>query len=172
MKFTKFLLSILLVGLSLFLFYNFYYEAEVVEPQVTTTTSSSLQWHAIQDLPNLQRTSPKKVLIDVYTDWCRWCKVMDKQTFTDPTLIAYLDAHYHLVKLNAEDKSNIQFKGQTFKYVPGGRRGYNQIAAALLNGQLSYPSFVILDENLNILDILKGYKDAKTFQKSLEKALR
>jgi thioredoxin-related protein len=136
-------------------------EADVPSPQ-------TLKWHSLQDLEVLQEKTPKKVIIDVYTDWCGWCKHMDKQTFTDAELIKYLNDNYYMVKFNAEDQSTVQFKGKEFNYVASGRRGYNEFAAALLQGRLSYPAFVVLDETSNPVNIIRGFKEAGAFRAALE----
>jgi len=165
MKISKIALLVLLLagGLALMSHYK------IVSSNSSTSAIPAKTWYSMQELPALQKENPKKVIVDVYTDWCRWCKVMDETTFSDATTLAYLKENYHLVKLNAETPTAITFKGKTYNYVKGGRKGYNQLAAALLNGGLSYPSFVVLDENLNTLEIIKGYKEANAFRSALDK---
>ncbi len=109
--------------------------------------------------------SPKKMFIDVYTDWCGWCKKMDRDTFQDPEVAAYMSENYYMVKLDAEQKEPIAFAGNTYNFVPSGRRGYHQLAAALLQGQMSYPTVVFLDENLKMLSRVPGYKKSEEFLK-------
>ena len=43
-------------------------------------------------------SSKKKVFIDLYTSWCGWCKRMDGSTFSDPTIVNYMNAKYYCVK--------------------------------------------------------------------------
>lgn len=127
-------------------------------PASKTVSNSGIKWNSIDDLEKLTANSDKKVFIDVYTSWCGWCKVMDKQTFTNPEVIAYLNANYHMVKFNAEQKADIQLKGKTYKWVNSGRRGVNMLAHELLNGRLGYPSLVYLDANLNKIRASPGFK--------------
>ena len=110
-------------------------------------------------------TSPKKIFVDVYTDWCGWCKKMDKDTFQDPEVAAYMSENFYMVKLDAEQKDPIEFRGNTYTFVPSGRRGYHQLAAALLQGQMSYPTVVFLDEGLNMLSPVPGYQKPDSFLK-------
>ncbi len=105
----------------------------------------------------------KKVFIDVYTDWCGWCKKMDKDTFQNPEVAKYMQENFYMVKFNAEGKEPIEFEGRTFEYVPSGRRGYHQLAAALLNNRLSYPTVVFLDENMKMLSPVPGYQKVQPF---------
>lgn len=124
-------------------------------------SAQELQWTSINELEVAVGHSPKKVLIYVTTSWCGWCKKMKQTTFTDSQLIDYLNKNFHLVKLDGEEKEVLTFKGFEFKYVAGGRRGYNEMTKALLDGRLSYPSFVFLDEKLDRITIAPGYRDVE-----------
>lgn len=106
---------------------------------------------------------PKKIFVDIYTDWCGWCKKMDKETFEQSMVSAYLNEHFYPVKFDAEQKESITFGGKTFKYVANGRRGYHELAAALLAGKMSYPTVVFLNEDLQLLQRIPGYLDIPTF---------
>ena len=112
---------------------------------------------------SLTDANPKKMFVDVYTDWCGWCKKMDKDTFQNPQVSAYMQENFYMVKLDAEGKDPIEYQGKTFKFVPSGRRGYHELAAALLQGKMSYPTVVFLDENLNMLSPVPGYQRIKPF---------
>ena len=87
--------------------------------------AEAVEWLTWEEAAKLNETNPKKIFVDVYTDWCGWCKVMDKKTFTDPKVAAYLKEHFYSVKLDAEDKEPINFRGQAFEFVKveGSRRG-------------------------------------------------
>ena len=121
-------------------------------------TSPKVKWYTIEEAEALARKEPKKIMIDVYTDWCGWCKKMDAETFSHPVIAEYINAHYYAVKLNAESEKDITFNGYTYKYVSQGVRGYHELAAGLLNGQLSYPSIAYLNEKLELLGAIPGYR--------------
>ena len=107
--------------------------------------------------------NPKKIFVDVYTDWCGWCKKMDKDTFQNAEVAQYMQDNFYMVKLDGEGKEPIEFRGTTYKYVPSGRRGYHEFAAALLQGRLSYPTVVFMDEKLNVLSPVPGYQKPGPF---------
>ena len=122
------------------------------------------RWYTIEEAEKLNATHPKKFIIDVYTDWCGWCKKMDKETFTHPVIIQYLNDNFYAVKLNAEQTAPITFGGKTFKTPNNGERSTNELAQVLLNGQLSYPTVTFLSERLELIGPAPGYKDPKSME--------
>lgn len=124
-----------------------------------------VKWMTFEEAVEKSKTEKRKIFIDVYTDWCGWCKVMDKKTFSEPAVAKLLNENYYPVKFNAEQREDVFFKGTTFKFIDNGGRGTHQLAAALLNNQLSYPSVVFLNEEFAIVHILKGYQQAPAFHK-------
>jgi thioredoxin-related protein len=127
-----------------------------------------LQWYTWQEAVELQKTNPKKIFVDVYTDWCGWCKRMDKTTFNDDQVSKYLGEHFYPVKLDAEMKEDIEYNGHTFKFVKSGRRGAHMLAYSLLEGRMSYPTVVFLNEKMERVMISPGYKDANQFMTELK----
>ncbi|KAA3635802.1 MAG: DUF255 domain-containing protein, partial [Bacteroidetes bacterium] len=97
------------------------------------------------------------------------CKKMDKTTFSDPKVAAYLNKNFYPVKFNAEQKESINYKNNVLKYRGDvGRRGIHELAYALLDGRMSYPSYVYLDEAQDRITISPGYKEAGPFMKELK----
>ena len=131
--------------------------------QLGFSQTSNVKWLSFEEALEKSKSEKRPIFIDVYTDWCGWCKKMDAATFSNPEVAKVLNSEFYAVKLNAEQKGNIQFNGKTFKWVDSGRNGYHELAAALLNGKMSYPTVVFLDENFNMIQPLAGYLDAPTF---------
>ncbi|MEM1216545.1 MAG: DUF255 domain-containing protein [Bacteroidota bacterium] len=129
---------------------------------VTTNppAEATIEWLSWGEALQRQQTAPKKIFIDIYTDWCGWCKRMDATTFVDADVVKAMNANFYAVKLDAEMRELIQYDNHTFKYQAQGRRGFHELAYALLDGRMSYPSFVYLDENRQRISISPGYKDA------------
>lgn len=105
----------------------------------------------------LNQANPRKILIDIYTDWCTWCKVMDQKTFSNAVIANYINTHFYPVKLNAESTDPIHFQGVVFENRGTGRRSPHDLAAALLQGKMSYPSIAYLDEKNQLLTSVPGY---------------
>lgn len=133
--------------------------------QATAEKSSIIEWHSFAEAYMMSKKKPKKIFIDVYTDWCGWCKKMDRETFQDPETAKYMQKHFYCVKLNAETKDTIVID-DTVKFVnsnPKGKGGNNQLAVDLLRGKMSYPSYVFLDEKKQYLTMIPGYYSAENF---------
>lgn len=119
-----------------------------------------VKWMTLEEALEKSKTDKRKIFVDVYTDWCGWCKRMDSTTFMNPAVAQYLNQHYYPVKFNAEQQKDIVYKDKTYQYKKNGARGYHELAAAWLNNRLSYPTTVFLDENQGVIQPLPGYQDA------------
>jgi thioredoxin-related protein len=79
-----------------------------------------------------------------------------------------LNEKFYAVKFNAEQQEDVVFRGTTFKFIESGRSGYHQLAAALLNNQMSYPNFVFLNEEFQIVPVLPGQTSLPGYRKPEE----
>lgn len=126
---------------------------------VVSPAPTELKWYTWEEALNLQKTAPKKIFVDVYTDWCGWCKRMDQTTFKDSSVMDYMAKNFYCVKFNAEQKDAIEFNGHKFEWVDTGNgRGVHMLAYSLLDGRLGYPAFVYLNEKFERIMISPGYK--------------
>jgi thioredoxin-related protein len=125
---------------------------------VQNNTVETVRWYTFEEALKLNKEKPKKIMIDVYTDWCGWCKKMDRETFINPVIVKYLNENFYPVKFNAESKEPIEFDGKKYVNEGTGSRSSHQFAIALLNGQLSYPSIAYFTEKLVYLGAVPGYK--------------
>lgn len=108
----------------------------------TTPAREKINWISFEELEKQYKVNPKPIIIDVYTTWCGWCKVMDNTTYTNPQLSQYVNEKYYAVKLNAETKSSIIFNGKKYSYNPNYR--INELTLYLTGGNLSFPHTVLL----------------------------
>ena len=131
----------------------------------TLKAQEKIQWMDFEEAVAACSMNPKKIFVDVYTNWCGWCKKMDQTTFSDPAVIQYMNEHFYAVKFNAERTDPVRFDGQTYVYVtgPDGKRGVHQLAAAMLNNRMSYPSYVIFNEEVENVQVVPGYQKPEGF---------
>ena len=140
-----------------------------LQASVSEKAIGQVNWITFEEAVERSKKEKRKIFIDVYTDWCGWCKVMDNKTFTDPEIAKLLNEEFRAVKFNAEQRADVVFNGTTFKFIESGRNGYHQLAAALLNNQLSYPNFVFLSDEFHIIPVspgetsLPGYRKPEDF---------
>ncbi len=124
-------------------------------------SQNKINWISLEEAYKNVSIKPKKVIIDVYTGWCGWCKVMDQKTFTNPEVIKYINENYYAVKFDAESQKDVKIGNTVYKYDAANKA--NQAAIALLGGKMSFPSMVYLDEKFNMIQPIPGYQDAKAF---------
>lgn len=129
-------------------------------------SAESIQWMTFEEAVQRAQTdkNPKNIFIDFYTHWCGWCKVMDKQTFTDPNVIKLMNKYFYPVKFNAEGKDPVTFMGKEYVFVAEGRNGYHQLAAEIMQGKLSYPTFVFLNPEFQIITPISGFVKPEEFE--------
>ena len=95
---------------------------------------------------------------------------MDASTFLNKDVIKYMNTHFYAVKMNAETKDPIAYKGTLYEYKQyNTRSGYNTLAVSLLNSKMSFPSFVVLNKNEVKKDNIAGYRDATGLLSVLKK---
>src|SRR5450759_2024610 len=125
-----------------------------------------VKWFTLQEAEKLNQQAPRPIFVDTYTDWCGWCKKMDKETFTNQVISDILNNKFYPVKFNAEGKESITFLGQT--YINDGKSGNaHQLAVALLHGQLSYPTVVFLfsqKDGKPAVQPIPGFREAKDME--------
>jgi thioredoxin-related protein len=120
--------------------------------------SDKIVWLSYDEAVMLSQKKPKKIFVDVYTNWCGWCKRMDATTLRDPNIVKYMNEKFYAVKLNAESGKKVVYKG-------------NQISESDLASNIfkasGYPTTVYLLPNEEILQPIPGYLDVDMLGKIL-----
>jgi thioredoxin-related protein len=133
----------------------------------TTISSQQIEWLTLAEAMEAQKKIPKKIFMDVYTDWCGPCKLLDKNTFQNPDVSSYISEHYYAVKFNAEGQEEINFYNQKFSN-PNydinrkGRNATHQFTQFL--GVKGYPTMVFLSENGAPIMPVVGYQKPKQLE--------
>jgi len=125
-----------------------------------------VQWLTMTELNVAYTKNPKPIIIDVYTGWCTWCKVMDKETYNNDNVAAYINEHYYAVKLDAERKDTVEWNGKKFGYSKLNK--VNELAIYLLNGQMGFPTTVFCPTLSTSPRALSGYLKPKEIEAPLK----
>ena len=124
-----------------------------------------VKWMSWEEAVQANKKNPKKIFIDVYTDWCGWCKKMDATTFVNQDIVKYMNENYYAIKFNAETKEEITLGSKTYKTsAPERNKSTHELAIELLQGKLSYPSMVFLNSSFNTITPLAGFHAAKDIE--------
>ena len=131
----------------------------------------SVRWLSFEALEDSLEAKPKKVFIDFYTDWCTYCRKMDKRVFTNPEVVNVLNEEYYAVRFDAESEAVVSFGGQDFRndQIGKSRNPLHQIAQllALRQGSFVAPSLVLLDKEFSVTSRYFEYLDSKKLLKAL-----
>jgi thioredoxin-related protein len=146
-----------------------------------------VKWMSFTEAAKATKKVKKPIIVDVYTTWCGPCKMMSAQTFNNPKIADYINKNYYAVKFDAESRDTIYMDGyvndttydkggkQVIKQKPYTFKFYNQypveqkrpphqFALSILDGELSYPSIVFLNSDVQRLNIIKGFHNPQQFE--------
>ena len=129
--------------------------------------AQEIKWMSMGEAQEAQKNIPKKIFMDVYTEWCGPCKLLDKNTFQNPDVSRYIIENYYAVKFNAEGIEQIKYYDQIFtnpNYDPNrkGRNATHQFTQFL--GVKGYPTMVFFSENGDPIMPLVGYQKPKQIE--------
>ena len=129
-------------------------------------SKGKVNWVGLQEAEARAKKENKPVLIDLYTDWCGWCKVMDKQTYSHEKVAEYINTHFIPVKLDAETRNALQWKGKSYTYNASYK--VNMYAVYLTEGQLSFPTTVIIPADDTRPQAIPGFLEPKDIESLLK----
>lgn len=132
----------------------------------STPAKEKINWITLEELNEQYYKNPRPILIDVYTDWCGWCKQMDRTTYNNEKLAKYINAKYYAVRFNAELKDTVFFNKKKFGYDPNMRS--NELALYLTFGRLEFPHTIFLSAIDAQPAPLPGYMKPKEMEAPLK----
>ena len=129
--------------------------------------AQEINWISFPEALEAQKKEPKKIFMDVYANWCGPCKLMDKKTFQNPYVSAYVREHYYAVKFNAEGNETINYYNNKFtnpNYNPSkkGRNASHQFTRFL--GITGYPTIVFISESGDLITPVVGYQNPQQLE--------
>jgi len=129
-------------------------------------SNKEINWINFGDISAKVKEQSKPVIIDLYTDWCHWCKVMDRKTYGNSKVIEYLNEHFYSAKINAETKDTISWKNKLYKY--NDKYRINDFTLFLTYGRAAFPTTVIIADEKSAPIPIAGYMDPKQLEPILK----
>lgn len=120
-----------------------------------------VNWLTMEEAESQNKVTPKPFLVDVYTDWCGWCKKLNATTYQDPQVVGFINENFYAVKFNAETQDTITFQGETYVNKSTANRSTHQLAYKFMPERRSYPTTYFMDETMKINLVVPGYLDSK-----------
>ncbi|MEZ4855669.1 MAG: thioredoxin family protein [Gelidibacter sp.] len=133
-----------------------------------TAIAQEINWITLDEAIALQKKQPKKIMMDIHTNWCGPCKMLDKNTFHNPDVVAYVNKNFYAVKFNAEGNETVNFDGKTFtnpNYKPelaNRRNSVHQLTSYLKVS--AYPTIAFFDEKGALISPVVGYKNPQQLE--------
>jgi len=103
---------------------------------------AAMEWMNVDEAQQKLRQEQRPVLIDLYTTWCGWCREMDRKTYSNKKVAAYLQDKFYPVKVDAETRAAISWQGRTYAFNPQYKS--NEFALYLTHGRLEFPTTIII----------------------------
>ena len=132
-------------------------KADKTEAQPKTTEAKT-EWLAFDSAMQKAAADKKYVVVDFYTDWCKWCKVMDEKTYTDTLVIKALREGFVAAKVNGESSDQITYLGKAMA----------QSDFTMAMKVSGFPSTLFMDSEGKVIGILPGYIEAPVYLKILK----
>ncbi len=124
---------------------------------------SPINWYSIEQADSMNNKNAKPIFIDVYTDWCGWCKYMMQTTFANPDIANYINNNFYPVRFDAETTDTVVFRNKSYVNKGNGIKAKHELAYVLLNNQFSFPTIVYLTKN-NAMTQIPGYMSVKEIE--------
>ena len=123
--------------------------------------SQQINWISINELEDVLKTNEKNIIIDIYTNWCGPCKLMEKNTFQNKYISKFINENYHAVKFNAEGNETVTFTEKVFQNPNFDVKRVNTRNATheftRFLGVSAYPTTIFLDKDMSLITPVRGY---------------
>jgi uncharacterized protein YyaL (SSP411 family) len=127
-----------------------------------TNVGKELKWLDWNTGYPLAKKTNKIILVDAYTDWCGWCKKMDRDTYTDTKIIETLNKDFIIVKFNPEI-ADVEYNLDGVKI--SGRELFAQLTQGKSTG---FPTTYFIQPNKKQIQVAAGYLGPEDFLKVLD----
>jgi thioredoxin-related protein len=114
-------------------------------------------WVTLEQAQTQARDQGKYILLDVYTEWCGFCRRMIRETYADKRVQEALDRYFYPVRIDAESSRQVKFQGENFSMAD----------LALAFGVQSFPTTIFLNPDGEPVALQPGFIEPGRFHKML-----
>ena len=129
-----------------------------------TEKDGLVKWLSIKEAQQKNKEVQKPFIIDIYTDWCGWCKHMMKTTYSNAGIANYINSNFYPVKFDAETKDTIEYNGKIYKPTSKEPKTPHELAIKFLGTSLSYPSTMFVTNNFEYNLLSQGFIEDKKIE--------
>ena len=129
-----------------------------------TEKDGLVNWLSIKEAQQKNKEVQKPFIIDIYTDWCGWCKHMMKTTYSNAGIANYINSNFYPVKFDAETKDTIEYNGKIYKPTSKEPKTPHELAIKFLGTSLSYPSTMFVTNNFEYNLLSQGFIEDKKIE--------
>ena len=129
-----------------------------------TEKDGLVNWLSIKEAQKKNKEVQKPFIIDIYTDWCGWCKHMMKTTYSNSGIANYINSNFYPVKFDAETKDTIEYNGKIYKPTSKEPKTPHELAIKFLGTSLSYPSTMFVTNNFEYNLLSQGFIEDKKIE--------
>ncbi len=138
----------------------------------SVVSAQEIKWMTMNEALEAQKSKPKKIFVDMYTKWCGPCKMLDRNTFSNPDVAKFINDNFYAVKFNAEGNETVNYKGKVYgnpSYDPGkaNTRNSPHQFTRFMNVR-AYPTVLFIDESGNLINNVKGYRTPQQIEPFLK----
>ena len=123
-----------------------------------------VKWLSFKEAQEKNKIQEKPFIIDLYTDWCGWCKHMMRTTYSNEGIAGYINTHFYPVKFDAEGKDTVEYNGITYKPTSAAPRTPHELALKFLGNSLSYPSTMFITNQFQYNLLSQGFLEDKKIE--------
>jgi len=138
---------------------------------ITSALQAQVKEYSFDEVEVLNKAEPRKTIVFIYAEWCRYCEAMKRTTLENSEIIERLNDVFYFIEFNGESQQNVYFNDIAYRFIPSGKNtGTHELARELgsIDGKLSYPTLVVLDTDWSIIYKTNGFVKAKALLTLLE----
>lgn len=114
---------------------------------------SAIKWVKYDEGLRMAAEENKPIFVDFYTNWCGYCKKMDRETFSDAEVASYMREKFVTVKVNAESNETVAVSDESLSE--------KQVSRSF--GVRGYPTYWFLKASGEKIDNVRGYRPPESF---------